>query len=79
MFPPLPNQGPFCLDDEPAYRRWRDEKLAQHPRGLRDLLVPVADPLEVAPARLPRRAFGPSSASLGCAAWTTTSRPRRTG
>jgi alpha-ketoglutarate-dependent taurine dioxygenase len=50
MFPPLPNQGPFCLDDEPAYRRWRDEKLAQHPRGLRDLLVPVADPLEVAPA-----------------------------
>jgi hypothetical protein len=49
--PPLfPDRNPFCLDDETAYRRWRDEKLARYPGRLRDLLVPVRDPRQVTAA-----------------------------
>lgn len=36
--------GPFALDDEHAYRRWRDEKLARYPRRAEDLIVEVRDP-----------------------------------
>jgi hypothetical protein len=35
---------PFALDDDDAYRRWRDEKLARYPRRAEDLIVEVRDP-----------------------------------
>ncbi len=35
---------PFALDDENAYRRWREEKLARYPRRTEDLIVEVSDP-----------------------------------
>ncbi len=36
--------SPFSLDDEDLYRRWRDWKLKDYPKGLGDLLVEVKDP-----------------------------------
>ncbi len=36
--------GPFALDDESAYRIWREEKLAHYPRRTEDLIVEVRDP-----------------------------------
>ena len=36
--------GPFDLDDDAAYRRWRDAKLAARPHGVDECLVEVADP-----------------------------------
>ncbi len=36
--------GPFALEDEHAYRRWREAKLARCPRGAEDLIVEVRDP-----------------------------------
>ncbi|MEO8753167.1 MAG: TauD/TfdA family dioxygenase [Casimicrobiaceae bacterium] len=36
--------GPFAADDERAYRRWRDEKLARYPGRTEDLIVEVRDP-----------------------------------
>jgi hypothetical protein len=35
---------PFSLDDDDLYRRWRDQKLENYPRGLGDLLVEIKDP-----------------------------------
>ena len=37
-------RGPFALDDEQAYRRWRDQKLACYPRRVEDLIVEVQNP-----------------------------------
>ena len=34
----------FSLDDERAYRDWREEKLARYPRRAEDLIVEVRDP-----------------------------------
>ncbi|HEY5762879.1 MAG TPA: TauD/TfdA family dioxygenase [Rhodocyclaceae bacterium] len=39
----LPPGNPFALDDEAAYRRWREWKLDHAPRRVEDLLVPIAD------------------------------------
>jgi hypothetical protein len=39
-----PVSSPFHLDDEPAYRRWREEKLAAYPPAAADLIVEVSDP-----------------------------------
>lgn len=50
MTQPSPARGPFCLDDEPAYRRWREEKLDRYPAGIGELQVAVADPLRLSPA-----------------------------
>ncbi len=36
--------SPFALDDDAAYRQWRDHKLAQLPAGVEALTVDVADP-----------------------------------
>ena len=36
--------GPFDLDNEDAYRRWRDGKLAAYPARLEELVVEVRDP-----------------------------------
>jgi len=35
---------PFALDDESAYQRWREKKLARYPRRIEDLMVEVGDP-----------------------------------
>ncbi len=37
-------ESPFDLDQRDAYERWRDAKLARHPRQAQDLIVDVADP-----------------------------------
>ena len=37
-------RGPFAPDDDAAYRRWRDQKLAGYPRRVEDLIVEVHDP-----------------------------------
>ena len=43
--PTLPDgRNPFALDDDDAYRRWRDWKLAGVPRRAEDLLVEIDDP-----------------------------------
>jgi hypothetical protein len=36
--------GPYALDNDQAYRRWRDRKLASYPRRIEDLTVEVRDP-----------------------------------
>jgi hypothetical protein len=36
--------GPFDLEDEREYRRWREDKLRNHPERLKDLVVRVRDP-----------------------------------
>ncbi|MAF48233.1 MAG: TauD/TfdA family dioxygenase [Rhodospirillales bacterium] len=36
--------SPFDLENEGAYRRWRDQKLAGYPGSLDELIVPVEDP-----------------------------------
>jgi len=38
------HRGPFALDDDPAYRHWRDQKLACYPRRVEDLIVEVQNP-----------------------------------
>ncbi|HEY0833093.1 MAG TPA: TauD/TfdA family dioxygenase [Azospirillum sp.] len=42
----MPRTGPFSLDDEPAYQRWRDAKLAGHPACAADLVVELRSPLD---------------------------------
>ncbi len=39
--------NPFDLDDDAAYRRWRERKLADCPRSPEHLMVDVADPLHL--------------------------------
>jgi hypothetical protein len=36
--------NPFDLEDDAAYRSWRDERLARRPRRLQDLVVDLRDP-----------------------------------
>lgn len=36
--------GPFDLDADAAYRRWRDTKLEHYPRSVDELVVEVSDP-----------------------------------
>ena len=43
LSPPAATGSPFALDDEPAYRRWRDARLALRPRSIADLRVDVGD------------------------------------
>jgi hypothetical protein len=40
----LAPRGPFSLEDEPAYRRWRDRKLEHYPKSAEELIVEVHDP-----------------------------------
>ena len=43
---------PFSLDDDAAYRAWRDWKLARAPRSAEDLIVEVGDPGNLTRAEL---------------------------
>jgi hypothetical protein len=43
-------RNPFAADDDDAYRRWRDWKLANAPGAVDDLLVEVDDPCRLSPA-----------------------------
>ena len=36
--------SPFDLASETDYRTWRDARLAAYPRGIDELVVPLADP-----------------------------------
>jgi hypothetical protein len=44
------SEDPFALDQPGAYRRWREAKLAGHPRRAEELVVEVRDPRSLAPA-----------------------------
>ena len=44
---PLQASGPFRLEDEDSYHRWRDWKLSRQPASAAELLVEVADPLDL--------------------------------
>ena len=43
-------RSPFRLDDDAAYRRWREDKLARYPTAIDDLIVEVKDPRALSPA-----------------------------
>jgi hypothetical protein len=47
---PLPVTGPFDVDDERAYRAWRERKLAGYPDGVAALTVEVGDPRALSPS-----------------------------
>jgi len=49
-----PTEDPFALDRPAAYRRWRDAKLAAHPRRAQDLVVEVRDPRSLSAAESAR-------------------------
>lgn len=40
----LSPDSPFHFDNDEAYQRWREQKLAQYPQSLSDLVVPIANP-----------------------------------
>jgi hypothetical protein len=42
--PRAPMRSPFDLDDDRAYREWRDRKLADAPASVEDVVVEVRDP-----------------------------------
>jgi len=44
----LAGRNPFALDDDDAYRRWRDWKFAGAPRRAEELLVEIDDPCRLA-------------------------------
>lgn len=48
--PPPVKRSPFDLDDETAYRAWRDAKLAAAPRAFDDLVVELRDPAALSAA-----------------------------
>jgi alpha-ketoglutarate-dependent taurine dioxygenase len=43
--------NPFDLNDNDAYRQWRDEKLHNYPTGLESLVVEIDDPRRLTPAQ----------------------------
>lgn len=49
-FAPMPESGPFSLDDEGAYQHWREQKLRNYPRDAADLLVTIEDPYRLSQA-----------------------------
>ena len=48
----LHHDSPFALDDDAAYRRWREAKLARYPRSADALVVEVRDPLALRDAEV---------------------------
>ncbi len=53
MAPPLwPAEGPFSLDDSDSYRRWREQKLRDHPSQAAGLIVDIADPAHPSEAEI---------------------------
>jgi hypothetical protein len=47
-----PLAGPFDLDSDVAYRLWRSRKLAEAPLSVGELLIPVADGLQLSATEL---------------------------
>ena len=47
---PPRSAGPFALDDEASYRRWRGARLAICPRSVEEVAVDIADPLTLTAA-----------------------------
>ena len=47
-------RSPFDLDDPDAYAEWREQKLAQVPRRLEDVVVELDDPRELSPGQRAR-------------------------
>jgi alpha-ketoglutarate-dependent taurine dioxygenase len=60
------SEDPFALDQPGAYRRWREAKLARHPRRAEELVVEVRDPraLTAAEAAEIRRACARSNMAV---------------
>ncbi len=49
---PAAQSGPFSLDNEAGYRRWREWKLDQYPTSVQDLIVNINDPRNVTDAEM---------------------------
>ncbi|GAB6042092.1 TauD/TfdA family dioxygenase [Endothiovibrio diazotrophicus] len=49
---PIPADSPFNLENDDAYRRWRDAKLADYPAAVEALVVEVRDPRRFSDAEL---------------------------
>jgi hypothetical protein len=41
------HDSPFDLNNEEAYRRWREQKLKDYPHSTTELVVSIADPLQL--------------------------------
>lgn len=50
--PGMIQNGPFDLDDDSRYQRWRERKLAEAPASIEELLVEVRDPRRLSEAEL---------------------------
>lgn len=50
----IPRRGPYALEDAIAYRRWREQKLAEYPRRAEELVVDVRDPCNLDAVELER-------------------------
>ncbi|MBF0250229.1 MAG: TauD/TfdA family dioxygenase [Alphaproteobacteria bacterium] len=50
LAPGLGQSGPFSLDDDAAYQRWRARKLEEFPKSVGDLVVEVGDMVNLTPA-----------------------------
>ncbi|MES9869735.1 MAG: TauD/TfdA family dioxygenase [Sedimenticola sp.] len=50
MNPLHPSENPFDLDNDTAYRQWRDDKLENYPGRLEELVVEVRDAKALTPA-----------------------------
>lgn len=44
------SESPFVMESYDTYARWRDDRLARHPRSVDDLVVEVANPAALTPA-----------------------------
>ena len=60
--------NPFSLDDEDAYRRWRDAKLTAQPRDIGNLIVEIRDPRK--PRRIEIEALLRHCATSNLAIWS---------
>ncbi|MCW8887766.1 MAG: TauD/TfdA family dioxygenase [Gammaproteobacteria bacterium] len=44
------DQSPFLIENRELYQKWRDEKLANYPQSIADIIVEVADPKQLTEA-----------------------------
>jgi len=65
------NGNPFDLNDDDAYRRWRDRKLENHPTSIEELIVEVKDPRQLTPAEREALAERIARANMAIYAGTT--------
>jgi hypothetical protein len=50
--PEVPERSPFNLDNDQAYRSWREQKLSAYPQSAEDLMVQVGNLAAISPAEM---------------------------